>query len=366
MKGLRTSALICAGFLSLPGVLHAQTRSIYSNLANPSIGANALFLGQAAPDLNQPYGFHFDSAEISLISVVDPYWTFVSNISFGPDGSVDPEEVWARSTNIPNIALKLGKIRGMFGKQGMLHTHAFPFIQPPIVMANTIGDEGFKDAGIEASWLTPVSWYMELTAGLYGAKELGDGNPLDFGSTDHGNIPYGGHLKNQFDVNDETTMELGVSGLTGKGADGRHHGAFGADLTFRNVPAQKSNSRGWILQGEYMERGSTHDGAYTKESRGWYASFQYRLSQIWWAGVRGERALDSYTDVLVDPTTGDPVAGDVTRGSANIKWAPSEFSYVRLEYSYAKADDKRGYKPTDQRIMLQLSFTVGYHPAHAY
>src|SRR5438093_11653839 len=170
------AALVCA-----PALATAQTSSMFSNLANPAIGMNALFSGQAAHNQSRPYGLQFVEAEISVNSVVDPDWTLVSNIVFAPDG-VDPEEVWARSTNIPAIQLKLGKIRGTFGKHGLLHTHAFPFIQAPIVMANTIGEEGFKDAGLEAAWLTPLPWFSELTGGVYQAVESDDEHPLDFGS----------------------------------------------------------------------------------------------------------------------------------------------------------------------------------------
>jgi hypothetical protein len=338
---------------------------MFSNLANPAIGMNALFSGQAAHNINQAYGLQFDEAEISLISVVDPYWTFVSNIVFVGDGTVDPEEVWVRSTNIPGIQLKLGKIRGTFGKHGLLHTHAFPFIQAPIVMANTIGNEGFKDAGLEAAWLTPLPWFAELTGGAYqsvGAPPDPD-HPLDFGSTRHDNVPFLGHLKNQFDVNDATTLELGQSILQGRGTDGYLHTAYGADVTFRNVPAKNSNRRGWILQSEYLQKGSSVNGNHIREQDGGYASLQYRLSQIWWMGIRGEQARNSSTDFLVDDT-GSAITGKVTRVSANLAWMPSEFSFVRLEYSHAKAD--RGVNPTDDRLMVQMSYTIGYHPAHAY
>jgi hypothetical protein len=354
------AALVCA-----PALATAQTRSMFSNLANPAIGMNALFTAQAARSLDQPYGLGFDEAEISLISVVDPYWTFVSNIVFVGDGSVDPEEVWVRSTNIPSIQLKLGKIRGMFGKHGLLHTHAFPFVQGPVIMGNTIGDEGFKDPGVEAAWLTPLPWFSELTGGVYQAIAADDEHPLDFGSTKHDNVPFLGHFKNQFDLNDATTLELGQSILQGHGADGRLHSAFGADVTVRNVPPRMSNRRGWILQSEYLQKGSSADGTYSKEQNGWYASFQYRLSQVWWMGIRGEQAKDSFTDFLVD-STGAQIPGKVSRASANIAWTPSEFSFVRLEYSHALADDGNGIKPNDDRLMLQLSYTIGYHPAHAY
>jgi hypothetical protein len=355
------AALVCA-----PALAAAQTSSMFSNLANPAIGMNALFTGQAARSLDQAYGLGFDEAEISLISVVDPYWTFTSNIVFVGDGSVDPEEVWVRSTNIPAIQLKLGKLRGTFGKHGLLHTHAFPFIQAPVVMANTIGNEGFKDAGMEASWLTPLPWFSELTGGVYQAIAADDEHPLDFGSTKHDNVPFLGHFKNQFDVNDATTLELGQSILQGRGADGGNlHAAYGADVTLRNVPPRSSNRHGWILQGEYLQKGSSAGGTYTREADGGYASLQYRMSQVWWMGVRGEQARNSFTDFLVDDT-GTPIPGKVNRVSANVAWTPSEFSFVRLEYSHAKADGGNGIEPNDDRLMIQLSYTIGYHPAHAY
>jgi hypothetical protein len=336
---------------------------MFSNLANPAIGMNALFTGQAAPTLNEAYGLGFDEAEISLIAVVDPYWTLVSNIVFVGDGEVDPEEVWVRSTNIPSLQLKLGKLRGTFGKHGLLHTHAFPFIQPPIVMANTIGDEGFKDPGIEAAWLTPLPWFVEVTGGMYQAIEGDDEHPLDFGSTRHDNVPYLVHFKSLADVNDATTFELGLSTLQGHGIDGSVNAAYGADVTFRNVPAKSSNRRGWILQSEYLQRGSSTGGDYARVTDGGYASFQYRLSQVWWTGIRGEQSRDGFTDFLVDDT-GSQVIGKVNRVSANVAWTPSEFSFVRLEYSHSKADT--GVHPTDDRVMIQMSYTIGYHPAHAY
>lgn len=355
----------CALALCAPGLAHAQTRSMYSNLSNPSIGVNGLFLGQVAPDLDEAYGFQFQSAEVSFISVVDPYWTFNLNVAFTAD-EVDPEEVWARTTSIPNIGVRVGKMRAAFGKQGQLHTHAFPFVQAPIISANTIGEEGFKDAGLEASWLLPGPWYFELTGAVYQAMEASDESPMDFGSTDHNNVPFGGRFRGQFDLSDETTLEAGVSGLSGLGTDEYRHSTYGADITFKNIPARQSNARGWILTAEYIERGTDIGGAFHREAHGWFASAQMRFTQRWWAGVRGEQSLDSYTDVLIDPDTGDPIPGDVNRVSANIAWTPSEFSYIRLEYSYAQADAGDGFEPADQRVMLQFDYTIGYHPAHAY
>lgn len=355
-------ALALAALASWPALAGAQAPAMFSNLANPAIGASALFSGQAAHNIDAPYGLRFDEVELSMISVVDPYWTLAANLTFSQD-QVDPEEVWARSTNLPSLQLKLGKLRGTFGKHGLLHTHAFPFIQAPLVMANTIGAEGFKDAGLEAAWLTPLPWFSELTGGLYQAVGADADHPLDFGSNAHDNVPFLAHWKNQFDLNDQTTLEVGQSALQGRGIDGNRHEAYGADVTIRNVPARSSNRHGWILMGEYIQKGATAGDAYVREQDGGYASLQYRLSQVWWVGVRGEQARKSFADFVTD-AAGAEFPGTVTRGSVNVAWSPSEFSFVRLEYSHARSDS--GVHPTDDRLLVQMSYTIGYHPAHAY
>ena len=115
-------------------------------------------------------------------------------------------------------------------------------------MSNTIGEEGFKNAGMEAAWMTPLPWYCELTAGAYApvandASGAAD-HPLDFNSSTTGTFPYLFHLKNLIDMDDDTTMELGASDLTGMGDDGLHHAVYGADFTLRNVPLRRSNQAG--------------------------------------------------------------------------------------------------------------------------
>jgi hypothetical protein len=350
----------------IPVLSQAQTRSIISNLANPAIGMSALFLGQAAPDLNTSgaNGPSFQEAEISVISTVDPLWTLAGNFTFNASLGV-AEEAYAITDSIPSIQFKVGEFRALFGKHGTLHTHAFPFIQAPIIMSNTIGEEGFKNAGMEASWMTPLPWYCELTAGGYAPianDATGAANhPLNFNSPSHDNIPYLAHLKNLFDVDDDTTLELGASDLTGMGDDGLHHAVYGADFTLRNVPLRKSNQAGWILQSEYLKKVSYTTGVYNQETDGWYASFQNRLGQEWWAGVRVEEAFNAVADVNVNPTD-TYLAGHVQRASANIAWLPSEFSEMKLEYGIARNDSNQ----VDNRVMLQFNYIIGFHPPHAY
>jgi hypothetical protein len=359
--------------LGAPALGLAQTRSIISNLANPAIGMSALFLVQAAPHLSIPgsTGPSFQEAEISVISTVDPLWTLAGNFTFDA-GSGVAEEAYATTDSIPSIQFKVGEFRAFFGKHGTLHTHAFPFIQAPLIMSNTIGEEGFKNAGLEAAWMSPLPWYGELTLGAYkpvendgvsqtGGNDGGGNHPLNFNSGAQDNIPYLAHLKNLFDVDDDTTLELGASDLTGYGNDGLHHAVYGGDLTIRNVPLRRSNQAGWILQGEYLKKVSYTTGIYNQESDGWYASFQNRWGQEWWSGLRVEEAFNLVSDISENPTDSS-LSGHVQRASVNVAWLPSEFSEMKLEYGIAK--DAAG--AVDNRVMLQFNYIIGFHPPHSY
>jgi hypothetical protein len=354
----------------VPAAARAETSSLISNLANPAIGLNALVRGDAVPRLDRPYGVRFEEAELSVLSVVDPYWTLAANLVFTPAGA-DPEEVYATTAAVPGVGLKVGKFRGTFGKHGTLHTHAFPFVEPPLIMANSIGEEGFKDSGIEAAWLSPLPWYCELTAGSFLAAGIDADHPLDLGSASHGNLPALAHLKNLFDVTDDSTLEAGGSVLTGMGADGLHHTAAGADLTFKDVPLRQSNQRGFIAQAEYLRRESS--GAVDpvdparrtrRDADGWYGSVQVRWSQVWWTGLRVEDALHVTNDVLDQWAAG---TGRIRKVSANVAWVASEFSVIRLEGAAARImPDDGGPAVLDTRAIIQANFTIGFHPPHAY
>ena len=311
------------GIRSGAGVRRRRVRSTRTS-PTPRSGSTRCFSTSSPPTSTNPTGPRFQESEMSSSRWWTPIGCSRPTWCSGPTGST-PEEVWARTSSIPGIQLKLGKIRGTFGKHGQLHTHAFPFIQAPVVMANTIGEEGFKDAGMEASWLTPLPWYAEVTEGVPG-RRWGRRAPARLRVDPPRQHPLPGSPEERVRRerrDHDGSRRLAFSG--GKGADGHRHAAYGADLTLRNVPLRDSNRRGWIAQAEYIEKGTYADGTYHREQHGGYASFQYRWAQVWWTGIRGEQAWDSFTDVLVDDA-GDPIAGKVTRASANIAWTPSEFS----------------------------------------
>ena len=138
--------------LGIPLNLRAQTRSIISNLANPAIGMSALFLGQAAPNLTSPgsTGPSFQEAEISVISTVDPLWTLAG---ISPSTR---KRAWRRKPTPRPTASRISKSRsGSSGRPSGSTERFTPTPSPSSRRRSSCptpsGEEGFKNAGIEAA-----------------------------------------------------------------------------------------------------------------------------------------------------------------------------------------------------------------------
>ncbi len=363
MRRKNWARAILIGLWIAPLAAWAKDGSGPANLLNPTIGLNALFLAQGSPDLAKPYGLDFQEADLSLSAVVDPQWHLFSNIVFESDG-VNVEELFAVSTFLPEVQFKVGKLYAAFGKHATLRAYAYPFVQEPLAVASTLGPDGFKSPGLEASWTPSLPWTLQFTLGAYHALEADDKEgPLDFRNQTHENIPWLGRMMNMVDLSEDATLEWGATFLDGMGGDSRHHSVLGTDLTLKNLPPKESGAA-WILQGEYLQSGSWDNGGlYQTASAGWYASFQYRLLSDWWLGARAEEAFHGPSDILGAHPSGDPILGHLQKASANIAWTPSPNSFIRLEYGILQADNGNGQKPLDHRLFLQFDYNIGSNQA---
>ncbi len=97
---------------------------------------------------------------------------------------------------------------------------------------------------------------------------------------------------------------------------------------------------------------------------GFYSHVQYRFARQWWVGLGGSLARDANPlhdhDEEVDEAEG---LRTIKQVRANLTLSPSEFSAVRLEVHYDQ-DTQSDYQ--DLSVFLQVNFTIGSHPAHAY
>ena len=151
-----------------------------SKYANPDISANFLTLLQEGnrgknAALGNRNGLSLQEAELQFVSDVDVY--FKANALFSinrptpaQDYKIDPEEVYVETISLPVVTLKAGKFKAALGRHNQLHTHAFPFIDAPIVNRKVLGDEGLNEVGLSASTLIPAPWFMEITAQVLGGE----------------------------------------------------------------------------------------------------------------------------------------------------------------------------------------------------
>lgn len=360
-----TFLLLITMFFFIPAAAFAAEAR--TNVANPDIAANALMLYRNSNRGNShlsstPNGMSLQEAEVRFMSDVDPYSRLDIVLSVTPTYdsttnsvtySLDPEEAYVQSLSLPFL-LKVGKFKAEFGKTNTMHTHALPFIDATLGNRVFFGDEGLNDVGVSGAFLLPTNWYSEITGQLLSGRTEGADY---FNSASTNDLVYLLHYKNFFDLSDASTLEIGLSGATGKNSFNRSTDFVGADLTYKWRPVYGGKYHSLTWQTEYIRR-VIHRGS--SQNRGWSLGswLQYQFAERWWAQARTEYLEDKDND-LTDPLD---IAPFQRQQSALIGFNATEFSQARLQYD----DINDGLPRHEQRITLQLNFVIGTHPAHAY
>jgi hypothetical protein len=343
---------------------------------NPDISANFLGLWQHGTGLSNDRGappangFSLQEAELQFTADVDPYLraSALFSVAQEPTGTpgelewgIDPEEVYLETISLPVVTLKVGKFKLALGKHNQLHTHAFPFIDAPLIHQALLGDEGVNEVGLSAAALIPASWYSELIV-----QGFSPTNDTLFNDTASGTPTRSGDVgalvrwKNLLDLSDDLTAELGLGGLEGKNGLRETASVLAGDLTFKWRPSEGGKYQALIWSTEYL-RGrhpisllDPATGTSTINRLGGIASWvQYQFAERWWVQARFERL-------------GLPHAEGVpsrTRQSALFGFFPSEFTGLRLQYDH----ENRGPRgKADHTVAFQYNISIGAHPAHAY
>lgn len=296
-----------------------------------------------AHGLPENSGLGVQEVEVRFSAVVDAYFKADMTLAIPGTENIELEEGVIETIYLPNISLKAGKFYGALGKHNNLHTHAYPFIDPPITNERLLGGEGFNEVGVGASVLLPTSWFSEFQAQVF------NGDHDLFNSARDRDLAYLGRLTNLWDVNDDATLEWGGSYVLGKNEHGFLSQVWGSDVTFKWRPARRVRDRGLVLQAEYLQA-RVNDGVDVEKVGGLYALVQYQFARRWWAQAR----YDVFGIPKLEPTREYRVSGLLTL-------APSEFSAIRLQYNL-----NREAGQSVHQVALQLNFTMGAHPAHAY
>lgn len=366
-------------------------------------------------------GFTVQNVELSAVAAVDPYFTAETHLIYFIDplegeSIFELEEAFATTTSLPwGLQLEVGQFFTEFGRLNPQHPHQWDFQDQPIINSRLFGPDGMRGPGFRLGYLLPVPFFSELHYGMQNAngetmasflagEEFFDERPVgnrQFVERDVRSLADMVHLlrwNSSVDITEEITAVLGASALFGPnatGPDGRTR-VYGVDLKVKWRP--NDNFRGWpfvVWQSEFMRRDYKADDqdfdpdevpasgdeftvdSETLSDHGFYSQILWGFSYQWVAGVRFEWADGSGDSI--DPATGldatedDPFRDARTRLSLMVGWHPTEFSRVRLQYNFDRADHLDNLSDLDlikeetgHTIWLGFEFFFGAHAAHTY
>ncbi len=324
--------------------------------ANPNISVIGDFQG-----LYRSYGDHHVDAvlnemEISFESTIDPYARANFYYSIGENATTgeftsEVEEGYLTTLSLPaHLQLKAGRFRQDIGRVNPVHPHAIPFVDLPDAYVNFFGEEGLKGDGLSLSWLIPNhSFYQELTVE---GTSVGDN-----ASFDRSRFLFLGHLKNFWDLSDNATVELGLSGINGENQFGKTSNIYSVDLTYKWKPVQYNTYKSVTFQNEIYFSQAEKDSS-TINAKGFYSMLNYQLAKRFFLVGRYDYSNTPYSNTYVQQS-----------GSLTLGWYATEFQKIEIEGKYTSVNEAVEEFANDKsfgQAYLRWIFIIGSHGAHMY
>jgi len=329
----------------------------YFQSFNPDISVIGDFTFHATDkkDDEQYDQFKMRQAELAFSASVDPYSRADFFMHVEPSGSewkIGLCEGYLTLLDLPfDLQAKVGKFKASFGKVNKKHLHALPWVDYPNMLTNFLGEEGMSEPGVSLSGLIPNPWdqYIEWTV-----EALNNRNATSFAGTEGKDMVYASHLKNFFEINESSTLELGGSLATGSNDDG--HGGKrtnleGVDLTYKWRPLKEGLYKSLIVQNEvlFSQKDQSHDTQI--DAWGGYSSLKYQFTKRWSAFNRYDFSEFSDYSNRHDNAV-----------SLGVTFAESEYCFWRLQLKHTDRD----YDKDLNELWLQCNFGLGPHRAHEY
>jgi hypothetical protein len=346
---------------------------------------------------NARKGFNLNYGEMSLYSIVDPYFDLFAVLHFAPEHA-GLEEAYITTRKLPyGFQIKAGKFLSSIGRLNEQHTHYLDFAERPLVLNAFFGEEGLNELGARVTWVAPTDIYFMLGTEIlmgeneasFGTSGFSDVNELvSIHDSENPNLLVG-YARSSFDLDDAailfgisyahgtTRMDESFSASDGEGmAVDATTKILCGDFTLKYIldPIKYIS-----FQSEYLYRlaeGSQYyrDTSFAvekysleKKQAGFYSQLVAKLGLRWRAGVRYD--LLNLNDVLIGNTKQN-YPKNPARYSAMIEYDPTEFSRLRLQVNhdrskYLHTSDGLSYKPYTE-VILQINIAIGAHGAHSF
>lgn len=346
----------------------------------------------------------FDELELVIAGYLNPYakaWITVSS----PGDGFEIEEAYATIfQGLPfKSEFKAGQWLVDFGKLNSSHTHAYSFIDRPLVHRIYLGGDGWKDQGINWNVVLPTPFYSKLSlSALKGLIFEGEEAPEDPLEGRYTEAPVFAGRYNIFSpVGQKGNADIGISGMfgryKGRGAYGTGDDANG----FRNLYAKMiavdakykvkwDDYTNLTVQGEaiFSKRDLFTDHFEKRNTWGAFGFADLRFKKRYNIGFAYDRAPGIYdngeddyeqnipegrynTDLAVFDTKNSTTALTVFAGFSLLE----ETTLFRLAgrwTSYSINDSNYLVDPTETSkkgeftLIGQLIFSIGPHKAHEF
>jgi hypothetical protein len=341
-------------FLLAPVSVWGQAGTVSNSAMNPAISVIGDMRGNYHDYEDRKVQFQFEEAELSLLSSIDPYARadFYLSFSRNQDGEYvgGLEEGYLTTLSLPfDLRLKAGRFRLPVGRINPLHPHALPFSDMPAPVVAYLGEEGLIDDGVTVNWLipNPFDFYQEIELGV---SNVSAESPL-FAPPEAGRYLYIAHLKNFWETDENTTLEFGLSGLTGPNHLALTSSLGAADLTLKWKPLQMNRYKSLVWQSEifFSRYGIENGGAL--ESWGLYSYLTYQIGEQWFLTGRFDYANPPLSPEIVDRAL-----------SGTIGWYATEFQKIELGGKMITSNIAQDRT----EFTLRWIFVIGAHGAHQY
>ena len=337
-------------------------------------------------------GFGIGHGELVMSANIDDMYFGKLTLAIAEhEGSTETEleEAYIETLGLGSgLTVKAGRFFSNVGYLNSQHTHAWDFIDAPLVYRGLFGNQLIDD-GIQLRWLAPTDLFLQFGA------EMGRGERFPAGgASDDGKGSQAFFVELGGDVGASQSWQLGLShwsaDIAGRQSGGHAHGGgaveipsytgdsdvTGLDVVWKWAPDGNFSQRNLKLQFEYFKR--DEDGSvelensgppvetttYQGEQTGWYAQAVYQFMPQWRVGVRYDRLEADNTgsddDVLGEAGL-DNESHDPERSSIMFDYAHSEFSLVRLQFNRDES-----YENSDNQVYLQYVMSLGAHGAHQF
>lgn len=334
--------------------------AVGTDLISTSVAVD--ILGEAGPNTSSPIrnGLTIREAELVFYSPADHLFDGQMSLSahwHTNQHVIDLHEAFIASSRlIPRSRFRIGQFFLGWGRLNHFHRHDWPFTSAPVIINEIFDNHGVYDSGIEYSWLTPLPFYLDITAGITTGWTFGH----EHGGGSRPQIPtHYLRTENFWELSANTGMQTGLNFIRRKDSSGYDRFYFGIDSTTK---WRHGKTVELLIQSEVWLRDTEKTGQSSQKEWGFYLYPEYALTETWKLGIR----LDYWSELSQTDLTGKSVASYELGIMPTLSYRASEFSLFRFTYNYQPRYFNGQLTSNQQFVQIQTVFLLGAHPAHDF